>query len=472
MKRIIPSLLVLALLLPLAACRNEARAEVEAELDFARAENEAKAENKQAPEAGAPEDPGSPAASGPETPEDREAFAAPEKPALAPPKTDWDHILSSEYRIYDNKLYYNLQTYKTIPSPHGVGHNTSGIVMHAYTDLATLESAYLCPDPLCAHDDLNVCFYTDKGSSSPFVIADSRTVYMTREDYSVSDWRVWKADLSNNTVRAVYAPTSHRPAGIEGPDNGVLYVFDSMETTDEESKTTKRTEIMVGLSVESDEVLFRREMPQDCHIHLIRNGKIWYSTTRELIRCDPDFGNPEILFAFAGTGGISAWYYDEYRDEFWFLIVKRGYRSGSVWRIMADGTAEEVIPASKQLIYFQLTNSKIYYSVYDPIKLGEHPFDPNGTVDLSGGKIYAADRDDPQRDARLVYDTHGETFLCLPGVHTYAVFGDQLFFRPALLVDDFDPVTGKLYKVLSIAHDLTMHRIDLTTGEEEIIRFD
>ena len=344
--------------------------------------------------------------------------------------------------------------------------------MHAYTDLATLESAYLCPDPLCAHDDLNVCFYIDKGSSSPFVIADNRTVYMSRMDYRGDGGRVWKADLTNNTVRAVYTPMDHDLPGLDGPDNGVLYIYDSLKYTDEESRTTKRIEYMIGLSVDTDKMLFKRELPEDCRIHLIRNGKIWYSTTRELIRCDPDFGNPETLYVFKGTGGISAWYYDEYRDEFWFLVIKQGYQSGKVMRILSDGTVEEVIPSSKKLIYFQLTNSKIYYSVYDPIKLGEHPFDPNGTVDVSGGKIYAAEREDPLGEARLVYDTRGEMFLCLPGVNTYAVFDDQLFFRPIQLVDDYDFITKKTYKVLSIAHDLTMYRIDLTTGEEEEFRFE
>ena len=138
-------LCALLAILPVCGCRyrGNARAEIENELESARAENEAKAEakteNEPKPEAGMPEQPGALVES--DTEEWEGAVPTPpEKVELDTPKTDWDHILSSEYNIYDNKLYYNLQAYKTIPSPSGVGNNTSGIVMHAYTDLATLES--------------------------------------------------------------------------------------------------------------------------------------------------------------------------------------------------------------------------------------------------------------------------------------------------------------------------------------------
>ncbi len=464
MKRILSFLLILALLASLLSCQNDARAEIENELESARAENEAKVSD-----AGNPETDGLPAHTGENTDPTPEAA----EPALAPPKTDWDHIRSSSYDVFDNKFYYNLKAKKTIPFQGG--HKTGALVVHAYTDLVTLASGYLCPDPLCSHDDLIQCPYTAWSSSAPFCIVGKNTVYMTRSDWSDPSravFRVYKADLTNNAVRAVYSPMG---GGMPVPgeaDKGILYIFDSVQYTDPNSRTTEWTDYMIGLSVETDEVLFTREMPDDCHIHMIRNGKILYSTTKELIRCDPDFKNPEVLFAFKGTGGVADWYYDEYRDEFWFLIVKRGYQSGSVWRILGNGTAEEVLPPAKQVIYFQLTNSKIYFSVYDPLKLGEHPTDPGGTVDTSGGKIYAVDRDDPLAEPLLVYDTHGETFLCIPGVNVYAVFGDQLFFQPALLTDYREPDSEKIYKVLSIAGDLPMHRVDLTTGEEEIIRLD
>ncbi len=451
--------LALLLCLPLAGCRSAEREAVESEILALREENMAKAEGLLAEEETASAEPEE-ALSGGET--------------YAPPKTDWDHILSSEYTVYDNKIYYNLQSYKTIPSPYGKGQNTGALIMHAYTDLSTLESSYLCPDPLCRHDDLHACLYTDWSSSSPVLPADDRTVYMARKVYDneYSGFVVWKADLAGGRQKVVYTPKDGDLPGLVGVDRGVLYLVDSKDVTDTEDRITDTTNYLIGISVATDEIVSERKMPEDCRILFIRNSKIVYATTKELAECDLSFGNSRTLFEFQGRGAISAWYYDEYRDEMWILTVKSGYESGKIWRIASDGAAEEVVLPVPSVIFFQLTNSKIYYCAYDPLKLGEHPSDPNGTVDKSGGKIYAVDRNDPAGKAELVYDTHGETFLCNPGVNTYAVFGDQLFFRPALLVDYRDPLTGKNYKVMSIANDLFMHRVDLTTGEEEIIRFD
>ncbi len=465
-------LFILLSALLIAGCRSEDRAALESEVDAARAENEAKAEELAAALPSVPPDTPPGTASG-DAPAEETGDALPAaKPEKHGPLTDWDGILSSSYRILENKLCYNLSAEKTIPSRNGKGHNTGALIAHAYTDLASLESFYLCPDPLCTHEDLNTCIYTGWSSSAPFLMADSRTVYMVREDLTGDGrFKVYKADLEKNTAKVVFTPEESLP-GIDGPDEGVLYVFTSESVFDPQTRETERKEYMVGISADTDEILFKRLLPEDAHVHLIRYGKLLYSTPKELIRCNADFSDPEVLFSFAGKGGISVWYYDENRDEFWFQVIGTGAMTGHVYRLLADGTVEDVPFYSTLPYFFQLTNTKIYYSLYDPIRLGDHPFDPNGTFDNSGGKIYMADREHPDEEPTLVFDGAGKYFICLPGVYTYSVFGDQLFFAGAKLIDYVDPVTRKKSKVLSIAGDVEMTRIDLKTGEEVIFAFD
>lgn len=390
------------------------------------------------------------------------------------PVTDWDGISSSTYMVYGNKYYYVLKAKKTIPSPYGRGHNTGALVTRAYTNLITLESNYLCPDPLCKHNDLNTCMYIDWSTSAPFCIADKNTCYAVKRDYKDykienGKFKVYKLDLSANKVKAVYTPIDDMPSFI-GSENGIVYIWDSKSTKNDDEKTVILAEYIIGLSIETDEIVYKRKLPEDCRILLIRNGRILYNSTKALVECNMNFENARILFEYSGNETMGTWYYDENLDEFWFSIINNNSLIGKIYKIGTDGNSEEIHLPSNKIYCFQLTNSKIYYSEYSPRYLGEHPFAPEGTIDYSGGQIFMVDRKNPGENPILAYDTQGKYFLCLPGVFSYSIFGDQMFLPLAELLHEV--VNGRDCVYISVAFDMPMARIDLTTGEEEIIRFE
>ena len=468
MKRILTLILALALLLPLSACHSAEYEAVERELEALREENEAKArEAAAAAEAAAEDVP---------NPNDRPDWGDVTLPSAAgtkrAPVNDWDGILSSEYELCENRFYYNLQSFRTIPSPYGgSGHNRGALVVHYYTDLVTLDTNSVCPDPLCRHDDLFTCMYTEFGSSAPYCAVGNDYFYVVRKEYGTSlpKFYVYKMDLNTNKAKKVYDPIDVMP-GIIGEEGGVVYIYDSKTTLDMEGKTAAREEYILGLSVETDEVLFKRTIPEDCGVHFIRGGKILCSSSKSLIECDMNFENRRTLFDYAGLGSLATWYYDENTDEFWFSVIRQNAETGRIFKITADGESEEIRLPSEKICYFQLTNSKIYYTVYEPRLLGDHPTDPNGAVDYSGGKIWAVSRDNPGEDPAVVYDTEGKYLLCRPGLYTYTIFGDQLFFPVAEIVREVHD--GQVITYISVAGDVPMAHIDLTTGEEEIIRFE
>ena len=380
---------------------------------------------------------------------------------------DWDGILSSEYTVCGNRFYYNVSAFKKIPSPYGGGgYNYGYFRVHTYTDLVTRESNAVCPDPLCKHDDLFTCMYNDFGSDASFCVVENNLFYVERMDFKSGDGscKIYKNDLRNNRTKLVYTPMDI-VAGFKGEENGVVYLQDTKFTMDREGKTAGMDFFILGLSTETDEILFKRTVPADCGVLFIRGGKIFCRTTKTLRVCDMNFENAKTLFDFAGMGSLATWYYDENRDEFWFSVIENNAQTGRIFRITADGESEEIRLPSEKVYFFQLTNTKIYYTEYEPRLLGIHPRSGQGVYDYSGGKIYAVDRDNPGEDPVAVYDTKGKYLLCRPGSFTYTVFGDQLFIPVAELVREGESVE------ISIA-GMPMAHINLTTGEEEIIGLD
>ena len=85
------------------------------------------------------------------------------------------------------------------------------------------------------------------------------------------------------------------------------------------------------------------------------------------------------------------------------------------------------------------------------------------------------DREHPSGTPELLYDTEGRYVLCIAWVSNYSVFGNQLFFDRINIthttVEEEDGTVSD-YIYFDLTGDVPKLRVDLTTGEEELIRFE
>ncbi len=452
--------------LPVCGCRyrGDARAEIENELESARAENEAKIQAAEELS-----EPGKTPADSEETEEiaGAEGNAGAGQDAVTPEKhgpiTDWDGITSSNYTLIGDRYYYTVQALKTMPAKGG-GYTTTGVHVYVYTDLAQGGMQFVCPDPLCSHDNPDVCPFTAGGQSPCFCPAEDGLFYLGQFGGNA---KIVKADLNKGTTQTVYTGRTAM-VGILGSENSVVYLLDFDSVTDKNTRTTQTTYHLLALDIQTDEIRFDRIVPEGSWIVEIRSGRILCSTVKELIEYDMDFENPKTVFSFEGTDRIGDWYYDENRDEFWFNVLNQDDNSGHIFRILPDRTCEQVPVPADAVYCFQLTNTKIYYTPFAPTYISDNPYSYYGTVDYTNGKIYAVDRDNPEGEPKLVYDCAGKSYLR----KDYVIFGDDLFYGLVKLELCTDFATGKEFYTFSTAGDYPKVHVNLATGEEEIFRFE
>ena len=120
---------------------------------------------------------------------------------------------------------------------------------------------------------------------------------------------------------------------------------------------------------------------------------------------------------------------------------------------------------------FTMTNSKIYYSVYDTkaVSFGKSKAPGNPDVyDLAGGKVYAVDRTQ-FGNTELVYDRPAEFRLYSP-LGSYYVINNCLYFDEPNLV--YETIDGVDYVYFDYARSLNRIRADLDTGEITRLKFE
>ena len=170
---------------------------------------------------------------------------------------------------------------------------------------------------------------------------------------------------------------------------------------------------------------------------------------------------------------IGEWYLDTNRNEFWFGIINQDKQTGRIYRYsQADGVCEEVPMPVSEIYYFQLTNTKIYYTPYMPVSLGEGT---NNLMDYADKTVYAVVRDSTAGEASVVYEEKNGRILARAGVFGYLIFGDILLFD-STRVEDRQELTddGNYITVtyINAATDVHKIRINLATGEEDALTVD
>ena len=448
MKRLIPLILIFALFTSLASCHSDALAEIENELESARAENEAKIQTAE------------------EASESSKFMAENEGTGQGEANlekyrqaTDWDGILSSEYTLMGNKFYFECKAVKK-------GNTMS---MPTSYDLVTGECSGLCPDPLCRHDDTAVCKYISVNSSTNFVFADDTTLYWSRQ---VNDTRgIYRYDLSADTVRLVYDETAGEPY-LVGEDGGIVYFTEFSQERENGRVVTSMK--LKGIDVKTDQIVFEKRMNEEERILFIRDGVMWADAVRTVYTINLSTGDKTKIAELDSL--IGSWYYDTKDGSFWFNTFDLQQLKGSLW-MWKDGKLEQVKLPAEEIYYFQLTNSEIIYSGFEPTYYGKNPTSIGETWDYAGGKIYAVDRRRPDGDARLLYDADEKYVMVIATVSGYVVFGDRLLFRKITVTTESMPVWDKPdeweeYTFCDMSGNLPTVCIDLATGEETVLSFE
>ena len=450
--------LVLSLLSGLPGCRSGREKEIESEILAARAENQAKAENVREEESLELAERNEPDGDGSEGSGDGGVKSA--------SKTDWDGILSSGYQIAGNKYYFRTMERKRV---NGV---IKSVSITSYIDLTTGESGVICPDPLCGHDDSAVCRYIDVNAITDFTMADEHTYIRGYRSNPNAKTKICAFDLTQNDYRVLYTPKQFSPDQL-GVEDGVLWLREYYSKTSK--KTTTYYQTIIGVRISDGEIVYQNAPPEDAKAFFFHGGLLYCDNVKSIIAFEPDTGNTVTLLEYAAEDQLGSWYYDTFRNEFWFSILNQAKQTGRVYRY-ADGKCEEVSFPCGEVYFFQLTNTTIYYSPYDPVYLGESPAVSYGTWDYTGGKIFAVLRDDPAGEAKPVYDAEGKYSICNVGVRTYLIFGNKLYFDHVSIVRQKrkDPETGQIrdYVFFDSSESLSKIQIDLVTGAEKEIRFD
>ncbi len=476
MKKTLALILSLALPLFLPACGNGSLSErekaVESEVLAIRAENEAKAESlsnaedpvrtdgvgEDAEDAG-----GADAASSAGDADSAEAAVK------TPPKNDWDGILSSEYQTVGNKYYFRMVTLMRHRNSHG-GYSVGTVSLFHWLDLATGDYGPICPDPLCAHDDGAVCKYLEVSFQADNLFVDENTMLASRDVNPNRAPQLCLFDLKNDTMRSLYQAKMFS-ADLMGTDGDSVWIVDEVQ------KTVKKQAVYITtlyrVSLDAGEILYERVLPENCRPFLWRDGLLWCDNVKSLTLTDPDTWEETVILNYESDDQIGAWYYDTYRDEFWFSIINPRKTTGRLYRYSAaDGVCEEIPMPVDEIYYFQLTNTKIYYSPYDPVYIG--PNYMGGLWDYAGRTIYTVSRDDTAGEPVAVYTETEDRFLCRAGVFGYFVFGDTLLMDSNQIVSRLEttPEGENVWEwAIDQAGDVHKIRVNLKTGERDEILF-
>lgn len=368
--------------------------------------------------------------------------------------TDVDGIISPDHTIKDGKYYFVTKR----RDKRGI----NGIDMITYVDLETGDSHIICQDPLCEHEEDGKCKYTE--FQGIYFGSETGVIYSIRVNTIPAP--LCRIDLNNDTVETVYTPKtafSH----IIGEDDGKLYFYESENQTQDRQTVTKYH--LYSLDTADDTVEDLGYMPDQFvtelgNFRFVRNGEIYYTVKQDkFMKTDMRFTEQTEIF----DSSFSNWFYDEKTDELYFNITDHEANTGKVY-VYRNGAVEKIPLPHDDIFTFTLTNSKIYYSTYNPIHYGTSV--TGGEVyDYTDGIVYAADRNDPSK-SELVYDCAGE-YVISDSVDNYIVIGDHLYFQEDEVLHEVDDF-GNEYTYFSSAFHVNRIRVNLKTGEMTRIQFE
>ena len=343
-----------------------------------------------------------------------------------------------------------------------------------YIDLATGESHYVCPDPLCAHtqETAETC-----GSYSVPNLhkKDGKGYSVVMSSDKNSPWLETQAlmeyDLATGERKLLYSMTNNmmegefnsiNPIGIDG---NLFWYYEMEYVTDEETKTQTTHKTVYSYDMITGNISepyhFPEEYDQESAGFLwIRDGLFYMcSPQMRLFVTDKNFSERQVLIdepmPANGRDQVSYQVYDEHTGETFLLYGNEAQKNGTVYRII-DGEIEELSMPHEEIYQFRLTKDKIYYMTYEESEYTaewqEH--------EPSGGKFYVTDRE-TRETAELFFDSK----MQIPLMENWYVLGNYVYVN----VMDYNPNADHPF---STAQNLKMARIHVTDGTIRYFCFD
>jgi len=411
---------------------------------------------------------GTPAPAQTEAPDETETEPAlPEEDLPVNFGTTVEGIVSNDFAINDGKMYLELKS------------NNSGSTTHmsAYIDLATGNYTYVCPDPLCSHDDVKTCKYFE---TQTLTFTDKPGIcYAVR--FQDQPFTIYRVDLNRDTMTPVQ---EYEWLGVDmiGYTNGKMYYTYTDDIT--ENRQTKRITTLYAIDDASGGITEVCRIPEEWKtagvlFQLIHDGKMYFCSNEALYITDTEFNTPEKLADLEGY--IGPIFLDTTTGELFFSDCNPDRRTGSVY-LYRDGEVTELNLPHGEIYYFTMDNERFYYSVYDPIYYGisktahlallagkDVDINEYKVYDYSGGKIYAVDRTNPSQNAELIYDNNGETMLC-NGNHHYTVVNGCLYYDEVEVMREV--IGGMEYTYFASSRQQNKIRVNLADGTTTKISFE
>lgn len=342
-------------------------------------------------------------------------------------------ILSSTYNLLNGRLYFETKQKKD--------GKTVGIP--TWYDPGTKEHGPVCRDPLCPHSPSSGCPCITVNASTDFFLTDENTLWQVKTE-GFGPCRIERVDLNDNSAHLVY-PTSLGEPVFVCADGGILWFTDSGARIG--GKTTKA---LIGIKIGTEETVSEIPLSDSAVPCLVRGGLLYGCESGTLFVTDLAAGN---RLAEETVGGLfESWYFDTEDGSFWIAMTDRNEQKGSVY--VYEGEAFRRVPLPGEVFCFQLTENEILYSPFDPVTFG------GKAVDYSGGKIWRVNRDSPNGEPELLFETAEKEPLCT-SLARWTVLEGQLFYSKIGL-------SGGSF---NLADDMPMKRVDLSTGETEEIVF-
>ncbi len=342
-------------------------------------------------------------------------------------------ILSSTYNLLNGRFYFETKQ-KTDGKTVGIP---------TWYDPGTKEHGPVCRDPLCSHSPSSGCPCITVNASTDFFLTDENTLWQVKTE-GFGPCRIERVNLNDNSAHLVYSTSLGEPVFVCA-DGGILWFTDSGARIG--GKTTKA---LIGIEIGTEETVSEIPLSDSAVPCLVRGGLLYGCESGTLFVTDLAAGN---RLAEETVGGLyESWYFDTEDGSFWIAMTDRNEQKGSVY--VYEGEAFRKVPLPGEVFCFQLTENEILYSPFDPVIFG------GKAVDYSGGKIWRENRDSPDGEPVLLFETQEKEPLCT-SLARWTVLDGQLFYSKIGL-------SGGSF---NLADDMPMKRVDLSTGETEEIVF-
>ena len=335
-----------------------------------------------------------------------------------------------------------------------------------YIDLATGESHYVCPDPLCPHtkDADETCgAYSVPGMNIREGKGYDWLLTSDKDTPWIQTFTLTERDLTTGKVRALYSYDSNAmeekhalPAG-SCIDGNLLWFTNREFVTDAETKTQTQHDIVYTCDLTTGEISEPYHLPDEYDqegtgILWVQDGLFYMrSPQTKLFVTDQTFTGRRVLIdepvPANGREQINYRISDENTGEVFLLYGNKAEKTGTIYRI-CDGEIEELSMPHNEIYTFRLTKDKIYYMTYEESEYSA----PWQEHEYGGGKIYVTDRE-TRETAELFFDSK----MQIPLIDSWYVVGNYVY----VTVKDYTPNGDHPFSTIQ---NLKTARIHVTDG--------